>query len=321
MSASAKDFLVKVVLPWVGILFGAVLAAWGYAAFVIPNEMLEGGVTGVGIIANRLFHLPAGLTGLALTAVFFFAGLKVMGKGFGVKTVVAAVVLALALDLFTVVLKIKPITKDPLLAAFYGGGVCGVGLGMIYLQGAATGGADALGQILRKLLGIEISKTLLAVDVVVLGVALAFFGANQVMYSLLMIFVEVKVIDLILHGKPSNQLVTIISGKADAIADRIMYDLGRGLTMYEAKGGYTGLPRKVMTTIVSRKQMPELRKMVADIDRKAFVTVTDVDQCYGQGFDRLPRGLRMRASETPLADMTPPPVVARRPAPVAAPSR
>jgi len=301
MSATTKEFLRRVILPWFGIVFGAVLAAWGYAAFIIPNDMLEGGVTGVGILANKLLHMPAGITGLALTAAFFAVGLKVLGKGFGAKTVVAAIVLALSLDLFTVVLKLNPITRDPLLAAFYGGGVCGVGLGLIYLHGAATGGADALAQILRKLLGVEISKTLLVVDVFVLGAALAFFGANQVMYSLLMIFVEVKVIDLILHGKPSNQMVTIISSKAEEIADYVIYDMGRGITVYEAKGGYTGLPRKVLTTIVSRKQMPDLRRKVADIDRKAFVSVTDVDQCYGLGFDRLPRGLRMRASETPLA--------------------
>jgi uncharacterized membrane-anchored protein YitT (DUF2179 family) len=288
--------------PWVVIVTGALITAWGYAAFVLPNDMLEGGVTGLGMIANRVLHLPAGLTALAITSVFFVAGFKILGRGFGARTVVAAVVLALAMDAMTFVFKVKPVTSDPLLASFYGGIVCGVGLAMIYLQGAATGGADAVGQILRKLFGIEISKTLLAIDVAVLGIALLFFGANKVMYSLLMIVVEVKVIDLVLHGKPANQLVTIISSKAPAIADRILYDLGRGLTLYEAKGGYSGLPRMVVSTIISRKQMPLLRKVVAEVDRRAFVTVTDVDQCYGEGFDRLPRGLRMRdsAGQTPM---------------------
>jgi len=292
-----KPGFIKTIAPWVGIVVGSIAAAYGYAALVMPNNMLEGGVTGIGMMANRVAGLPAGVTGLLLTVGFFVAGIKILGKGFGARTVVATLLVSFGIDFFHSVLKVHALTNDKLLAAFYGGALCGAGLGLVYQAGAATGGADALAQILRKLFGYPIGKTLLVIDAMVLGAAIYFYGAEQVMYSLVMIFIEVKVMDLILHGARANQMITIISVKPNPISDKILNELGRGLTVYRAQGGFTGAPKSVLQTVVARKQVPIIRRLIAEVDRKAFVMVSDVDECYGEGFERLPRpGLRFQDS-------------------------
>lgn len=286
-----------VALPWTGIIAGALIAAYGYAALVMPNDLMEGGVTGVGFLVNHLFGLPAGLTGLALTAVAFVVGLKVLGGGFGLKGVVGVVVASLGLDLFHEVLEVAPLTDDPMLGALFGGAVCGLGLGMVYVQGGATGGTDTIAQVLLKLFQTPVSRTLLTVDILVMSAALPFYGAEPILYSLLMVAVEIKVIDLVMRGKHTAQRALIISDHSEALRAPLMAELDRGVTAFPSQGGWSGVQRDVLSVVVSRRQVSTLRRIVAEVDPDAFVVVEDVKMAWGQGFDRLaPPKLRRRAA-------------------------
>ena len=278
----------RALLPWVSVVTGAVISSYGYAALVIPNDMLEGGVLGLGFLARRLFGLPAGTTAMAISVVVFLVGLKVLGRSFGLRTVVGVTVASLSLDLFTEVLQVQPLTTDPILAAFYGGAICGLGLAMVYAWGAATGGSDALAQIVLKLMQVPIGRTLLVADAVVLGLAIFSYGPERVMYSMLMIFVELKLIDLILVGAKASQRVLIVSKRHGEIQHRILRDLHRGVTTYDAHGGFSGEPREVIATIASRRSLPALRRLVNEVDPDAFMVVQDVRQVFGRGFDALP---------------------------------
>lgn len=284
-----KAFISKV-WPWVSITVGSVLAAGGYVVFVLPMSMVEGGTTGIGIIAQHLTGLPiVGTTSLAITAVVFVIATKILGKGFGARSIFATILLSVLIDFFLII-KIKPITDDMLLAAFYGGAVVGLGLGMIYFAGASTGGSDAMGQVLWKLKKVPMGRTLLVVDVFVLGAAtLIFVGLERIMYSLVFIFIEIKVIDMVLNGIQANQRVMVVTDEPERIKDAILDNLNRGITLFKGEGGYSGTERYVLTTVLPKKNIPEIRRIIAASDNRAFVIIQDIHQVYGEGFEPLPK--------------------------------
>lgn len=285
----SEKLLQHKLVPWIMITIGAVLAAGGYVIFILPLDMVEGGVTGLGIIAQHLTGLPiVGTTSMAITAVVFVIAAKILGKSFGARSIYAMILMNVLIDLF-LILKIEQITDKILLAAFYGGGVVGVGLGMIYYFGASTGGSDATAQILWKLKKIPIGRTMIVIDIIVLGAAaLIFVPLEQIMYSMIFIFVQIKAIDMVLNGIQTNQRVLMVTDKPDEIKEAIFHRLRRGLTLFVGHGGYTGVERYTLTTVLPRKEVPEVRRIVAENDDKAFVIVQDVHSVYGEGFEPLP---------------------------------
>ena len=184
--------LKKIWWPWILITIGSIISAAGYVIFILPMDMVEGGVTGIGIIIKHLTGLPiVGLSSLAITAVVFFFAIRILGKGFGAKSIYATILMNTLIDLFSLMnfnFNLGP--ADILLAAFYGGASVGLGLGLIYFAGASTGGADGLGQILRKLKKIPMGRTLIIIDVFVLAAAaIIFIPIKNIMYSMIFIYI------------------------------------------------------------------------------------------------------------------------------------
>jgi uncharacterized membrane-anchored protein YitT (DUF2179 family) len=289
MKMKIKTLLTKT-WPWILITVGSVMASLGYAIFVLPMNMVEGGVTGLGIIAQRLTGLPiVGTTSIVLTAIVFVFATRILGKSFGARSIYAMILVNVLIDLF-VILKFKVITHDMLLSAFYGGSIVGIGMGMIYFSGASTGGADAAAQILWKLKRIPLGRTLIIIDIFVLGAAtLLFIPIEKIMYSLIFIFIEIKAIDMVLDGVHANQRVLVITKEPDKIRDCIIDTLNRGVTIFKGTGGYSGEDRYMLTTVIPRKNIPEIRRIIASTDHGAFVIIEDVNQVFGEGFDTLPR--------------------------------
>lgn len=286
--AKIKSILHKI-WPWITITVGSLMAAGGYVVFILPLDMVEGGVTGIGIIMKHVTGLPiVGLTSLAVTIVVFVIATRILGKGFGAKSIYATILMNVSIDMF-LILKIKPVTDDILLAAFYGGAIVGTGLGLIYFSGASTGGADAFGQIMWKLKRIPIGRTLIVIDLFVLGVATwTFIPLEKIMYSLIFIYIEVQVIDMVMNGLRANQRIMIVTDQPDKMKDAIFTSLNRGLTIFQGTGGYTGAERYMLTTVVNKKQVPEIRRIVSEVDKSSFVIIQDIHQVYGEGFEPLP---------------------------------
>lgn len=297
METKIKQLAVRV-WPWVVITIGCVLAAGGYVTFILPMNMVEGGVTGLGIIAQHMTGLPiVGSTSLIITAVVFVFATKILGKGFGAKSIYATILMNVLIDLF-LIFKVSKVTDDMLLAAFYGGAIVGLGLGLVYFSGASTGGADALGQVFWSLKRIPISRTLIAIDVVVLGAAtLLFIPLEQVMYSMIFIYIEIKVIDMVLNGIRANQRVMIVTDDPDTMKKAIFDSLRRGLTIFTGHGGYSGTERYMLTTVLPIKDIPKIRRIVSHVDEKAFVIIQDIHQVYGEGFEPLPKTLKKEKLE------------------------
>jgi len=294
----------KVLMPdlwsWLVITFGTLLSAVGYVLFILPMNMVEGGVTGIGIIAKHITGLPiVGMVSLILTTFVFVIATRMLGRSFGAKSIYAMILMNVLIDTM-MILKIpsKPITNDMLLAAFYGGAMVGFGLGIIYHSGASTGGSDAMAQVLWKLKRIPIAHSIIAVDVVVLGAAtMIFIPFEQIMYSMIFIFVQVKMIDMVLNGVRANQRVMIVTDEPEAMKQALFDSLSRGLTEFKGIGGYTGAERNMLTTVLPKKNIPEVRRLIAAIDAKAFVIIQDIHQVYGEGFEPLPKTMLDKKKE------------------------
>lgn len=281
-----KNALFKTLFPYIAITIGATLASAGYVFLIFPLNLFEGGITGVGLLANKTFGVPIGTTGLIITLFIYVIATKILGKSFGVKSIYATVLVFGFIDLFPLIYSGK-VTNDVLLASFYGALLTGTGMGIVFSFGASTGGSDAIAQIMKKLYCIPIGRSLIAVDFIVLSVATFYVGVEKIMYSFLFIFIQIKVVDTILNGLEANQKITIITSETEKVKAALLGRLERGITIYKATGAYTDEEKSSLITVVSKKQTPVIKRIVSEIDAKVFVIIEDVHQVYGEGFQKL----------------------------------
>lgn len=277
------------------ITLGSMVSAGGYVAFILPMDMVEGGVTGIGIIVKHLTGLPiVGMTSLAITGVVFIFAIRILGKGFGAMSIYATILMNVLIDLFSILkIDLNLNSGDILLAAFYGGASVGLGLGLIYFAGASTGGADGIGQILWKLKKIPMGRTLIIIDIFVLSsAALIFIPVKNIMYSMIFIYIEIQVIDMVLNGLRANQRIMIVTDYPEEMKAAIFSKLSRGLTIFKGVGGYTEQERYMLTSVLPKKNIPEIRRIISGVDKKSFVIIQDIHQVYGEGFETLPEKMK-----------------------------
>ncbi len=272
----------KHILSFVGIALGAMVAAAGLVLFLIPNKIAAGGVSGLATVIFYLTGSPTGLTMLALNIPLFIMAIRAMGVPFLFKTLYGAVVLSVAIDLLSIVL--VPFTVDPLLSAVYGGLLMGVGLGIVVRSGGSTGGTDLASRVLHRYTHLSIGQSLMIIDTVVIIIAGIVFNLELALYGLLSLFVTTKVLDAIQEGFSSAKAAFIISEHCELIAQRVLAEMKRGVTALTGRGLYTGLDRVTLFCVVSRTEITQLKTLVAEIDARAFVIVTDVREVLGEGF-------------------------------------
>ncbi len=286
-------------IPWIVITIGCALSAFSYTVFVTPMHFYEGGVIGIAYLAQYIFGLPLGTTNIVLTFIIFIIGTKLLGKGFGMKSIYAVSIFGFFLDSFEFLHgKYFPgaISQNQLLNSFYGGILIGIGMGLVFFHGACTGGSDAFAQIMRWIKRIPIGKTLITVDIIVLSIATIWAyksnginGLETIMYTFVFIFIQIKTVDIVLNGFNSSQRLIVTTTKPDEIKDAIFNRLNRGVTYFSGVGAYTGLERIVLTTVIPKKNVPNIIRMISQIDDRAFIVVQDVSSVYGVGFEALPK--------------------------------
>lgn len=259
---------------------GAFIFAFGLNFFLVANRLAEGGVTGISLILFYLFQIPIGATILALNVPLFIIGWRLLGRGFAVRTVFGVVMVSL----FVEILGGFREPTDPLLAALYGGALTGLGLGLIFRAGGTTGGSDILARILWHFRGLEMGRTIFALDVLVVSTSGLLFGRNQALYTLVAMFVASRVIDTIQQGLFLAKAVIIVSDQSRQIADRIMTEMERGTTILEGKGGYTSREKEILYCVVTRGELTRLKLLVREVDPAAFVVVQDAGEVLGEGF-------------------------------------
>lgn len=273
-------------LLWDGVflLLGSVCFGAAVSMFTSPAAIAPGGVTGLAVLFDHLFGIPAGIGTLLLNLPLLLLALKHMGRTFFLRTLAGLGISSVFIDLFAAFL--PPFTGDRLLAAIFGGVLTGAGLGFIYMRGACTGGAEIVALLLRrKFPQLSIGNMLLCVDAaVVLLSALVYRQAESALYAAVTVFLAAQVMDRLIYGGQTAKFAVIISAYAAKIADTVLHELHRGVTRLEASGGYTGEKRPVLLCAVGRAEAHRLRELVARIDPAAFVIFSTADEVFGEGF-------------------------------------
>ena len=268
------------------ILLGSAVFALGFDLFLEPNDLNAGGVSGIAMILVHLlgFGSVGTVTLLINLPLFIIGGIKV-GRKFFVGSLVGMAVSSILLDAFA--LLPHPET-EPLLAALYGGLLCGIGLGMVFSTGASTGGSDIIVRLLKlKYENVPIGtiNTIFDATVVVLT-GLVFWDVSKALYSGVTIFVCGQVIDAVVYRFDYSKVVLIISAEHEHIAREIGLKLDRGATYLHGEGVYSGNDVKVILTVVKKQQVAELKRLIMEIDANAFVVVQEAHQVLGEGFSR-----------------------------------
>lgn len=271
------------------ILTGAFIMAAGYVLFVSPYKFVPGGVYGIGIILYHLLGFPVGLTGLALNIPLMIIGVKYLGPRFGVKTVVGFFLASGFIDGLAFITGNEPLEGiEPLLASIFGGVLIGLGLGLIFKAKATSGGSSIIAMLLTKYTRMPLGQSLMIIDALIVLLGLAAFGDWTIpLYSLIIIFITGKVIDVVLEGFSYEKTLFIISDRYEEIADKILKDLNRGGTFIEGKGMFRKDDKKIIFVNVTRREVAILQDFINQVDPDAFVTVIEASEILGKGFRSL----------------------------------
>ncbi|MEC9490616.1 MAG: YitT family protein [Halanaerobiales bacterium] len=275
----------RTIIDYLGITAGSFLIALALTVFLVPNKIAAGGVSGLATVIYYITSFPIGITMLIINIPLFLAGLKIMGSSFGMRTIYGIITLSVFTDLLQP--HTTALTDDLLLASIYGGVVGGIGLGIVFRSRGTTGGTDMIASLINYFTGITVGEGLLIADGVVVALAGIFFNLEVALYAAVTIFITSQTIDVVQEGLNFKKGVLIISDQADQISQMVVNDLNRGITEFEAKGGYTGDRKQVLLCIISRSEVSELKKEVSKIDRDAFVIISDVHEVLGEGFTEI----------------------------------
>lgn len=274
----------KVLIQYLAITFGSLIMAFSVTLFIAPNKIVPGGITGIANIMHHLFGYPLGVVTLIFNIPIFIVGVQSLGKTIGIKTLYCNIMYAFFID-FTIKI-CQPLTHDTFLASMYGGVVMGIGLGLILAFGGSVGGTDMISRVINKYVPhISVAWTLFIVDLVVVFAGAFFFGPELALFSIITIYVSSKIIDIIQEGANYGKAFFIISDKTDEIAQYVLKEINRGVTSLQGTGMYTKQSRNVLFCIVRRSQVVKLKRAVLCIDPKAFITVADVREVVGRGFN------------------------------------
>lgn len=263
------------------IIAGSFIMALAFNLFFLPNHIASGGVSGLSVLVQAWLGIEPAFTQWALNIPLLFLAFGLIGREYGVRSLLGSVVL----PLFVFLTKdwVIPLS-NPLLASIYGGIGVGVGMGLVYRGRGSTGGLSIVAQLLHKYSGLAFSLCIVILDAIVISSAAMVLSLEQALYALIGLYVTGKVIDAIELGFSFTKVAYIISDHTEPITKAILEDLDRGLTKLTAQGGYTGEHRTVLMVVVGQSEIPRLKTVVQSVDPDAFVIIHNAHEVLGEGF-------------------------------------
>lgn len=259
---------------------GAMITAFALESFLVPNNIIDGGVIGISMIASHITKWNLGLLILILNTPFIIMAFKKMGGKFVVQTAFANIILAVFLNIF----HHYKVTHDLLLATVFGGIILGLGVGIILKHEGSLDGTEMLSLVVSKKLGVSVGEFIMGINVFIYLAAGKVFSWESAMYSIMTYFIASKVIDTVMEGFNSSKSVRIISDNASAIGEQLIERLDISVTYLQGIGGYTGQDKDLIYCVISRLELPKMIDIIKEIDPKAFVSVVDVHEVYGGRF-------------------------------------
>lgn len=286
MNINNRLHIFKTIVP---IFLGTAIYAFGIHYFIVPNELMEGGVTGISILLNYAFHMPISLSILLLNIPLFYFGWRILGRNAMIYTIIGTLSLSFFLWVMEMIIARGWLTpfhyeQDFLLAALYAGLTLGAGLGIVFRYGATTGGVDIVARIGNKKRGWSMGQAILFMDAVIIGLAIFYISVEKILYTLILVFIASRLIDIIIKGLNAAKSFMIITDHPQKIAELITKELERGVTLFEAKGAYTNKGKQVVYCVVYRQETHRLTTLVSKADPHAFIIINDVHNVLGEGF-------------------------------------
>lgn len=272
-----KNRGLRKVIEYIMLTLGTIIAAFALEQFLIPNTILDGGITGISIIIYKMFNIPLGILVVLLNIPFIYIGYRNLGKRFLIRTGYSMLLFSLFLSFFEL---LSPFTEEILLATVFGGALLGLGVGLIIKSGGCNDGTESVAIVISKKTNLSVGQVVLGFNMIIYLVAGFIFGFDRAMYSLLTYIITYKVIDFVSAGLEQAKAAMIITDKGTTLSEEIYKRLGRTTTKIKAKGLISG-EKEVMYCVLTRVEVFELRHIVEDMDESAFVTITDVSDIIG----------------------------------------
>jgi uncharacterized membrane-anchored protein YitT (DUF2179 family) len=278
-----KSHKLKIVQRTIAMLIGALAVATGLEIFLVPNSVIDGGITGISIMVSHLTGLPLGLFIFVLNLPFFYLGYKQIGKTFAISTIFGIIALSYFTSTFH---HIPAFTEDVLLATIFGGMIVGVGVGLAIRFGGALDGIEILAIIINSRVPFSVGEIIMVFNLFILGAAGFIYSWDRAMYSIIAYLIAFKTIDIVVEGMEQSKQAWIISDKSDDIGETILFKMGRGVTYISGKGAYSGEHTKVIFCVITRLEEAELKSIVDDYDPSAFLAISDIAEVRGGRFKK-----------------------------------
>ena len=269
---------VVVILTYMFMTIGILLSAIALEVFLIPNKIIDGGITGVSIILSFLTNINLSIFIIILNVPFLLLGFRHLGKNFLIQSTVAMALFSVLLEIFK---QVDVVTNDVLLATVFGGILLGIGVGFVIRYGACLDGVETVAILINKKTSFSVGQVILLVNLVIYMVAGILFGWDRALYSIMTYFITYKLIDIVSEGLEQAKAALIITNNSEEIARSIYKKLGRTVTFIEGEGLISG-KKVVLYVVVTRIELRELKKIVEADDVSAFMTITDVSEIVGQ---------------------------------------
>lgn len=269
-------------IMWV--LIGNTIYSCGIAAFVLPNDLITGGTTGIALILEHYFGLPIGLSVAIFNIVMFILAILILGKSFALTALISTFYFPWILSQFQKVQFIQNMTDDFLLGSIFAGLMLGLGVGLVIRAGASTGGMDIPPLILNKKFGLPVSIGLYVFDFTILIIQMSFRDKERILYGILLVLIYSTLVDKVLLMGKTQMQVKIISDHYEEINKVIQEKLDRGSTFFKTESGYLRKDSFAIMTVVSSRELPKLNELVLEIDKQAFIVINHVNEVMGRGF-------------------------------------
>lgn len=284
-----KSTVIRWIRDIIVIIIGSAVYSLGVHIFISPNGIAPGGATGIAVIIAEFAPIKVGTLILLLNIPLIIAGFIRLNKSTMVKTLIAVVMISVFTDLAEMFIPVyKADVGNGILAAVFGGGIMGFGMGLNYRSEGTTGGTDILTKMLgRRFPEMRLGVLQAAIDgIVVLGGLVTYRDINVVLYAIIAIFAQTKAMDFVLYGGNDCRFLFVFSDNTDEIAKRLL-EQRRGVTLFKAEGAYSGAERNVIATAVHRNAYSKVKRLVHEVDPRAFVVVTGTSEVLGEGFTKI----------------------------------
>ncbi len=277
------------------LILGSIIFAVSDILFVVPYKLAPGGVYGIATVLNTMFSWKISYCTFAMEIPLIILGTYILGPRFGVKTIVSVAIIITTVWIMETYVSVgyPKVILDPMLNTIVAGVFYGIAIGLIFKSRATSGGSDIIAMILAKYTKLSLGKLVMIVDGIIVLFTLVqptetgAIGWEFAIYSLIIIYIEGKIIDMIVSGASYHKTVMIVSDHFESIADKIKNDLKRGATIFKGTGAYSGEDRKMVYSVMSRRELEILKLHIKEVDPEAFVNVTEANEIIGKGFQSL----------------------------------